>query len=552
MAKSMALNQAAGLQGMLKDGHKTFDGVQGAVLKNIEAARAIAGMMQTSMGPNGMNKLVINHLEKIIVSSDCATILKELEIQHPAAKLLELASESQEQEFGDNSNFVISFAGELLKNAEDLIRDGLHTAEIVTGYQRAFEKVLEMLPSLVVKTVQDVRNRDQMIEAIKSTIATKQYGYEDLFSGLVVDAAITTFPANKLKPRLNMDSVRIAKLRGGSIPQSTMLKGVVILRPAEGIVKKVTDAKVCVFGSGIEASQAEAKSTVLLKNADELLNYNKSEERSLEALIKSVADSGVKMVVSHGSISEMAMHFLDKFGLMVIKIQSKFELRRVCLALGATALVRLGAPTPEEMGECSLIEVREVAGRKITVFEQNNTEDTSIATVVCRAATEHVLNDVERAIDDGIFAFKTLCEEPRLLPGAGAIELELNKRLKAHAETVTGLDQYAINKFADSFDVIPRQLAENSGNDPTKMMHTLHQSHVASDGQNMGFDIEENCARDSVKFGVFDLYGTKVNALRLAVETAITILRVDQIVMSKPAGGPAPGGPPGGGGAGMM
>ena len=439
-----------------------------------------------------------------------------------------------------------------MKNAEDLIRDGLHTAEIVTGYQRAFEKVLEMLPSLVVKTVQDVRNRDQMIEAIKSTIATKQYGYEDLFSGLVVDAAITTFPANKLKPRLNMDSVRIAKLRGGSIPQSTMLKGVVILRPAEGIVKKVTDAKVCVFGSGIEASQAEAKSTVLLKNADELLNYNKSEERSLEALIKSVADSGVKMVVSHGSISEMAMHFLDKFGLMVIKIQSKFELRRVCLALGATALVRLGAPTPEEMGECSLIEVREVAGRKITVFEQNNTEDTSIATVVCRAATEHVLNDVERAIDDGIFAFKTLCEEPRLLPGAGAIELELNKRLKAHAETVTGLDQYAINKFADSFDVIPRQLAENSGNDPTKMMHTLHQSHVAFGGQNMGFDIEENCARDSVKFGVFDLYGTKVNALRLAVETAITILRVDQIVMSKPAGGPAPGGPPGGGGAGMM
>jgi len=451
----MALNQAAGLQGMLKDGHKTFDGVQGAVLKNIEAARAIAAMMQTSMGPNGMNKLVINHLEKIIVSSDCTTILKELEIQHPAAKLLELAAESQEKEFGDNSNFVISFAGELLKHAEDLIRDGLHTAEIVSGYQRAFQKVLEMLPSLVVKTVQDVRNRDEMIGAIKSVIATKQYGYEDLFTGLVVDAAITTLPPNRAKPKLNMDSVRIAKLRGGSIPQSTMLKGVVVLRPAEGIIKKVTNAKVCVFGSGIEASQAEAKSTVLLKNADELLNYNKSEERNLEAIIKSIADTGVKMVVSHGSISEMAMHFLDKFGLMVLKIQSKFELRRICLALGATALVRLGAPTPEEMGECSLVEVREIAGRKITVFEQRESEDTCIATIICRAATEHVLNDVERSIDDGIFAFKTLCVEPRLLPGAGAIELELNKRLKEFANSVLGMDQYAINKFAEAFDVIP-------------------------------------------------------------------------------------------------
>lgn len=447
---------------------------------------------------------------------------------------------------------MISFAGELLRHAEDLIRDGLHTAEIVSGYQRAFEKVLEMLPSLVVKSVQDVRNRGEMIAAIKSVIATKQYGYEDLFSGLVVDAATTTFPPNRAKPKLNMDSVRIAKLRGGSIPQSTMLKGIVVLRPAEGIIKKVTNAKVCVFGSGIEASQAEAKSTVLLKNADELLNYNKSEERNLEGIIKSIADSGVTMVVSHGSISEMAMHFLDKFGLMVLKIQSKFELRRICLALGATALVRLGAPTPEEMGECSLIEVREIAGRKITVFEQDQSEDTAIATIVCRAATEHVLNDVERAIDDGIFAFKTLCAEPRLLPGAGAVELELNKRLKEYADTVMGMDQYAINKFAEAFDVIPRQLAENSGNDPTSMMHTLHQSHMAPDSQNMGFDIEENCARDSLKHGIFDLYGTKVNALRLAVEAAITILRVDQIVMSKPAGGPAPGGPPGGPGGGMM
>merc|ERR1711871_1268839 len=297
----------------------------------------------------------------------------------------------------------------------------------------------------------------------------------------------------------------IAKLRGGSIPQSTMLKGIVVLRPAEGIIKKVTNAKVCVFGSGIEASQAEAKSTVLLKNADELLNYNKSEERNLEGIIKSIADSGVTMVVSHGSISEMAMHFLDKFGLMVLKIQSKFELRRICVALGATALSRLGAPSPEEMGECTLIEVREIAGRKITVFEQAQSEDT----------------------------------------GAGAVELELNKRLKAFADTITGLDQYAINKFAESLDVVPRQLAENSGNDPTSMMHTLHMAHQQPNGDNMGFDIEENVARDSVTAGIFDVFATKVNALRLAVDAAITILRVDQIVMSKPAGGPKPpqGGP---------
>eukprot|EP01035_Chromulina_nebulosa_P013481 gene13481-17899_t len=194
MAKSMNLNAAKGLQGMLKEGHKTFEGVQGAVMRNIDASKAIAGMVRTSLGPNGMNKLVVNHLEKIIVSSDCATILKELEVQHPAAKILVMASEMQEKELGDNTNFVVSFAGELLKLAEELLKNGLHTSEIVTGYQRAYEKTMEILPTLVVKTVQNIRDPVELKIAIKSVIATKQYGYEDLLSELVVNACLTTLP----------------------------------------------------------------------------------------------------------------------------------------------------------------------------------------------------------------------------------------------------------------------------------------------------------------------------------------------------------------------
>jgi len=540
MAKSMALNAAAGLGGMLKEGHKVFEGVQGAVIRNIDAARGIAGMVQTSLGPNGMNKLVVNHLGKIIVTSDCATIMSELEVQHPAAKMLVLAAEMQESEFGDNTNFVISFAGELLKLAEDLLRNGLHTAEIVSGYQRALEKTFEILPSLVVKTVENVRDPAQLRAAIKAVLATKQYGYEDLLSELVANACLTTLSPTAKNPKLNMDSVRISKLRGGSIPQSSVVKGMVILRDAEGIVKRVENAKVVVFGTGIEASATEAKGTVLLKDATELLNYNKSEERKMEEMIEGIAASGVKVVICNGSISEMAMHFLDKFSLMVIKIQSKFELRRICGALGATAIVRLGPCTPEEMGECSLIEVREVGGRKVTVFNQVHDEDTSVATVVIRASTEHVLNDVERAVDDGINSVRTLLNDRRLLPGAGAVELELNKRLTAYADEVQGLDQYAIRKFAEAFDVVPRTLAENSGCDPTAIMHTLHLAHTPANTETLGFDIDKCEPADAVAMGVFDLYATKINALRLAVDAAITVLRVDQIVMSKPAGGPKP------------
>jgi T-complex protein 1 subunit theta len=182
--------------------------------------------------------------------------------------------------------------------------------------------------------------------------------------------------------------------------------------------------------------------------------------------------------------------------------------------------------------------VKEIGGRKVTVFNQVHDEDTSVATVLIRAATEHVLNDVERAVDDGINAVKTLCEDKRLLPGAGAVELELNKRLRAFADEVQGLDQYAIRKFGEAFDVVPRTLAENSGCDPTAIMHALHSSHAGPNTETMGFSLATNAPADAVAANVFDVYATKYNAIRLAVDAAITVLRVDQIVMSKPAGGP--------------
>ena len=544
MAKSMNLNAAAGLGGMLKEGHKVYEGVAGAVLRNIEAAKALAVMVQTSMGPNGMNKLVINHLEKIFVTSDSATIMRELEVAHPAAKILVMAGESQEAEFGDNTNFVIAFAGELLKQAEELLKNGLHTAEIVLGYERAHKKLLEILPSLVVKSVQDIRDKEDLVYALKPIIGTKQYGYEDLLSNLVAEAALTTLPPDKSrKPRLNMDHIRIAKLRGGDIRNSSVIKGMVMVRDAEGIVKRAENAKVIVFGCGIEAGATEAKGTVLLKSADDLLNYNKSEEKKMEEQIASIAACGANVVIAQGSISEMALHFLDKFNLMVMKTHSKFELRRLCGALGATAVIRLGACSPEEMGFCSLVEVKEIGSRKVTVFSQELDEDTSVTTIAVRASTEHVMNDVERAIDDGVNSVRTLCSDGRLLPGAGAVELELSRRLKDYADEVLGVDQYAIRKFAEALLVIPRTLVENSGVDITSMMHTLNTSHSGSGdncGPTMGYDVDENCPFDASASGIVDGYACKVNAIRHAVDAAVTVLRVDQIVMSKPAGGPKP------------
>lgn len=534
----MNINAAAGLSGMLKDGQKHFEGLEGAVLRNIEAAKGIAQITQTSLGPNGMNKLIVNHLEKIFVTSDCATIVKELEVQHPVARMLVMAAEMQENEFGDGTNFTLSFAGELLKLAEDLIRDGLHPAEIVAGYKRAYDKCIELLPQLVVHETPDLRNRDELIKFLKPVLAPKQYGYEDVLAGLVADACLMTFPAAPRKARIAIDNIRVAKLKGGSVTDSQVMRGMVIQRDAEGSVKRAENAKVTVFGCGIEASSTEAKGTVLLRSAEELLNYNRGEEAKMEEAIRSIAETGTKVVIAHGSISEMAMHFIEKYQLMCIKIQSKWDLRRVCSAVGATTIVRLGPATPEEMGFCSLVEVREISGRTVVVFQQEQAEDSRIATIVLRASTDNVLNDLERAVDDGIHTVRAACYDPRFVAGAGAVELELTKQLRTFADSVAGLDQYAIRKFADAFEFVPRTLAENSGVDITNALAALHAAHA--DNANIGFNIDTNQPHDAVSAGIYDLLSMKANALRLAVDAAITVLRVDQIVMAKPAGGPKP------------
>lgn len=241
-----------------------------------------------------------------------------------------------------------------MKLAADLLQQGLHTAEVISGYQRAYEHTLELLPTLVCKTLDNPRDKEQLKQAIRSVLATKQYGYENILSDLVLDACLTTLSPNSKQPKLNIDSVRIVKLRGGTLPQSSVIKGMVFLRDTEGSVKFAENAKVAVYACGLEASSTEAKGTILIKNAEELMNYNKSEEKKMEEIVAAIAATGVKVVVANGSISEIAQHFLDKFNLLVIKIQSKFDLRRICSAVGATASVKLGPLTPEEIGECSL------------------------------------------------------------------------------------------------------------------------------------------------------------------------------------------------------
>eukprot|EP00815_Leptocylindrus_aporus_P000628 CAMPEP_0116064802 /NCGR_PEP_ID=MMETSP0322-20121206/9338_1 /TAXON_ID=163516 /ORGANISM="Leptocylindrus danicus var. apora, Strain B651" /LENGTH=543 /DNA_ID=CAMNT_0003550903 /DNA_START=288 /DNA_END=1915 /DNA_ORIENTATION=- len=543
MAKSMALNAAAGLSGMLKSGHTHMDGVDGVTLRNIEAAKGLSSIVASSLGPNGMNKLVVNHLGKIIVTSDCATIVKELEIEHPAAKMLQLAAEMQDTECGDGTNLTVSFAGELLKETEELLRMGLHTSEIVQGYKKAGQKLQEILPQLIVSQVKDPRSKDELIRICTPVLAAKSsHGYSaKILAPLVAEACLGTMnPNSKVAPKVNADGVRVAKILGGTISQSQVIHGMVLMRGAETTgVKAVEKAKITIFGCGIEASATEAKGTVLMKDANDLMNYNMSEETKMDEIIKSISETGTNVIVSGGSVSEMALHFIEKYGMMCVKVSSKWDLRRLCTATSSTALVRLGPATPDEMGACDDVRVEEIGGRFVTVFRQSEEsarDGCRISTILLRASTSSVLNDLERAVDDGVAACRIACKDGRLVPGAGATEMELSIQIRSYGDMTPGLDQYAIRAFGQALEFVPRTLARNSGQEATDVITALGAAHVNGD-KNAGIDIQgENNGIISTGEDLVDLYDTKSSAFRLAVDAALTVLRVDQIIMSKPAG----------------
>jgi T-complex protein 1 subunit theta len=418
-------------------------------------------------------------------------------------------------------------------------------------------------------------------------VASKQSGSEDLLSRLIAEAVLSILPKNPTQ--FNIDNIRVVKIMGGSLEQSKVVKGMVLGREPDGSVKKAKKAKVGVFSCPIDTSQTETKGTVLLKNAKEMMEFTTGEETQLESAIKELYDSGLRVVVAGSTIGELALHYLNRFGILVIKILSKFELRRLCRVCNATPLARLGAPMPDEMGSIDIVETIEIGGDRVTVFRQedNSTSATRTATIVLRGATQNHLDDVERAIDDGVNALKALTKDPRLVPGAGATEMQLVERISAFADKTPGLPQYAIRKYAEAFEVIPRTLAESAGLDATEVLARLYTAHARRPGEangnnkaqvstssesedddeegsseeessssdetpywTTGIDLEAPATSsdptagtlDALEERILDLMVSKSWAIRLATEAARTVLSVDQIIVARQAGGPKPPG----------
>merc|ERR1719401_2438833 len=372
-----------------------------------------------------------------------------------------------------------------------------------------------------------------LAKSIRTALCAKQFGHEDLLSKLVAQACVKVMPKNPAN--FEVDCVRVTKIHGGTVKQSFVVEGMALQNKVAGTETCKEKAKVAVYANGIELAGTETKGTVLLESAEQLMNYTKGEEQRMDEFIKSIRDCGVEVVISGGSISEIAGHFLNKYKMLVLKITSKFELRRICRTVGAVSIIRNGPPLPEELGYVESVKVDEISSQKLTILQSR---DAKISTIVVRSASPNVLDELERAIDNAVNVVRCTCRDPSFVPGGGATEIELAHQLQQFGATVPGLDQYAVLKFAEALEVVPRVLAENSGHSHVDAITALYAAHQKGEKAS-AVDVDSgDLLVDAGEAAILDHAESKKWAIRFTLDAVLTILKVDQIIMSKQAGGP--------------
>jgi len=530
---------SGGFQNLLKEGGRHFSGVDEALLKNIEACKELGKITKTSLGPNGMNKLLINHIGRQFVTSDTAVMIEQLEVMHPAAKLLVMASKAQEQECGDATNLCLAFGAELLVKAEELLKEGIHASDVIRGYELARDKAVEQLPNQICWSVTDMRSVDQLTAAVRTCLASKHFGSERDLAPMIAQACVQSMPPDSKK--FNPDNIRVAKVTGGAISKSHVVNGFAFVRDSAGTVKSKENAKVAVFGSGIEIGQGETKGTVLIQSAEQLLNFTSGEEKRMEEFVDSLVEAGVDVVVSGATIQDTALHYLNKANIMVLKEGSKFGLQRICRTLGCPSLSRLGKPMPDELGFATSIRIEECGSTKLCIMQSR---DSKVSTIVLRSATMNQLDELDRAIDDAVNCIRCCAtKDARFVAGAGAAEIELAHQVQKFGAGVSGLDQYAVLKFAEALEVVPKGIASNAGLNAMDAVTALYAAHQKGQ-KSAGIDVDgsgDKVVLDAEAKGILDHFESKSWALRLGADAALSVLRVDHIIVAKQAGGPKGG-----------
>lgn len=514
---------------ILEEGSSIFFGIDEVLIKNIETCLFLRGFISSSFGPEGMNKLIIQESGKSILTNNCFDILKFLDLMHPISRLLIYFSGSQEANLGDSTGFFLIFSSELLKKAIDLLKDGFHISEIVDGFSEGGKLALNFIESLAPFKLSDFSNLKVVASLLSLIIGRNIQGLENYLAPQIAYACIKTYSSKK--KNFSINDIRVIKVLGGSFEQIKTINGTVILKDSENTIKRVRKARIAIFLCDFDSSSPETKNSMLFKNAEDLMSHEFKKNKNTEDLIKIIFEQGLNVVIA-SNFTEMSLFFLEKYEIMAIKIQSKFDLRRIAMTSNAIVLNSLRKPAQEEIGRCDLVSVRSFGSQKITIFQQENS-GSKIFTIIARASSSNILDYIERLICRSTSAFRTIIRDNRFVAGGGACEIEIYRRLKSFSlEKYNGPRQFIIQKFTEAFESIPKTLCENSGHDTFKILSSLHIAH--SKGEEFeGIDLQNTRTLNSKKNGIWDSLPCKYWAIRNSLDVSILILTVDQILMAR-------------------
>ena len=545
----MAENQLGGQQYvLLPEGASRLIG-RDAQRTNIAVAIAVSNAVKTTLGPKGMDKMMVSDLGDIVITNDGATILDEMNVEHPVAKIMVDVAKTQDKEVGDGTTSVVVMAGNLLKGAEDLIEQGIHPTIIIKGYKMAATKAIELLN----KYSNTVKPDD---ESVLQKIAQVSLGSKNIGSDatkaqigkLVIKAIKQVMVKNNNAISIDHDFIKIEKKAGGSTAGTELINGVLIDKEVThpGMPKLANNAKIALLDAALEIEKTETDGKIEITSPDQMQAFLQQEEKMLRDMVDKVKKSGAKVVFTQKGIDDLAQHYLAKEGIMAARRIKKSDVEKLSRATGAKIVTSLEDLTSDDLGFAGTVEERKIGGEAMIFVEK--CKDPKSVTIFVRGSSQQVIDEVERSIQDVIGALSATMEnEGRYNIGGGAIEIDVAEGIRAYSGEVGGREQLAIQKFADAAEAIPKTLAENSGMDAIDTLVQLRSKHKSKEGKAFGVNVYKNAISDMEREGVYEPTKMKEQIINSANEAAQMILRIDDVISSRSKGGGMPqGGMPGG------
>ncbi len=518
---------------ILREGTERSKGRE-AQNNNIMAAKAVANAVRTTLGPKGMDKMLVDGLGDVVITNDGVTILREMDIEHPAAKMVVEVAKTQDDEVGDGTTTAAVLAGELLKVAEDLLDQDVHPTIIASGYRLAADRASEILKTIERTVTED--DEDLLFKISETAMTGKgAESSKDKMSKLVVKAVKSVVEREGGKKVVDIDNIKIEKKVGGSIEDSELIEGMVIdkERVHPNMPKLVKDVKIAMISEPVEFKKTEVDAEINITSPDQLQLFLDQEEKMLKNMVDKIINSGANVVVCQKGIDDMAQHYMSKAGILAVRRVKKSDMEKLSRASSGAIVTNIDEISESDLGHADLAEEKKIGGDSMLFI--TGCKNPKAVSIVIRGGTEHVVDSLERALEDALRVVGVVIEDEKLVAGGGSPEVELSLRLSEYAATLKGREQLAVTKFANALEVIPRTLAENAGLDPIDMMVELKSQHEKGN-KNAGLDVYTGDVIDMMDKGVVEPLRVKTQAINSATESAVMILRIDDVIASTGGG----------------